>query len=113
MPYLIATIAEHERRCLDRMESIIVADDFSAMSGEELGMYSPLTCIQFSHRFRLLMAMDALLHIGSTTPLSSSMVSFYTVMLQFVNNICLIGSLTVSCMRSIGCTLEKPLDAVE
>ena len=25
------------------------------------------------------------------------MIAFYTVMMQFVNNICLIGSLTVSC----------------
>jgi len=33
--------------------------------------------------------------LGSATPLSASMVAFYTVMLQFVNNICLIGSLTL------------------
>ncbi|KAF9365084.1 exocyst complex component exo84 [Mortierella sp. NVP85] len=68
MPYLIETIAEHERRCLERMETIIEHDDFAAMSGEEL---------------------------GSTTPLSASMIAFYTVMMQFVNNICLIGSLTL------------------
>ncbi|KAI1320128.1 hypothetical protein EDD11_002100 [Mortierella claussenii] len=68
MPYLIETIAEHERRCLERMDAIIEHDDFMAMSGEEL---------------------------GSTTPLSASMIAFYTVMLQFVNNICLIGSLTL------------------
>ena len=39
MPYLIETIAEHERRCLERMETIIERDDFAAMSGEELGAY--------------------------------------------------------------------------
>ncbi|KAG0000602.1 exocyst complex component exo84 [Modicella reniformis] len=68
MPFLIETIAEHERRCLERMDSIIEHDDFVAMSGEEL---------------------------GSTSPLSGSMIAFYTVMLQFVNNICLIGTLTL------------------
>lgn len=66
MPYLIATIAEHESRCLERMGTMIAEDDFSAKSGEEL---------------------------GSTMPLSASMISFYTLMLQFVNNVCLIGSL--------------------
>ncbi|KAF9903135.1 exocyst complex component exo84, partial [Lobosporangium transversale] len=68
MPYLIETIAEHERRCLERMDAIIEHDDFAALSGEEL---------------------------GSTSPLSASMLAFYTIMLQFVNNICLIGSLTL------------------
>ncbi|KAF9192772.1 exocyst complex component exo84 [Haplosporangium sp. Z 767] len=68
LPYLTETIAEHERRCLERMDAIIEHDDFAAMSGEEL---------------------------GSATPLSASMIAFYTVMLQFVNNICLIGSLTL------------------
>ncbi|KAG0033000.1 exocyst complex component exo84 [Podila clonocystis] len=68
MPYLTETIAEHERRCLERMDAIIEHDDFAPMSGEEL---------------------------GSASPLSASMVAFYTVMLQFVNNICLIGSLTL------------------
>ncbi|KAG0306060.1 exocyst complex component exo84 [Linnemannia gamsii] len=68
LPYLTETIAEHERRCLERMDAIIEHDDFSPMSGEEL---------------------------GSVTPLSASMIAFYTVMLQFVNNICLIGSLTL------------------
>ncbi|KAF9924134.1 exocyst complex component exo84 [Mortierella alpina] len=68
LPYLTETIAEHERRCLERMDAIIEHDDFAAMSGEEL---------------------------GSGTPLSASMIAFYTVMLQFVNNICLIGSLTL------------------
>ncbi|KAI8359738.1 Cullin repeat-like-containing domain protein, partial [Mortierella sp. GBAus27b] len=38
MPYLIATIAEHESRCLERMGTMIAEDDFSAKSGEELGM---------------------------------------------------------------------------
>ncbi|KAF9314250.1 exocyst complex component exo84, partial [Linnemannia elongata] len=68
LPYLTETIAEHERRCLERMDAIIEHDDFAPMSGEEL---------------------------GSVTPLSASMIAFYTVMLQFVNNICLIGSLTL------------------
>ncbi|KAF9109719.1 exocyst complex component exo84 [Mortierella sp. AM989] len=68
MPFLIETIAEHERRCLERMDAIIEHDDFASMSGDEL---------------------------GSTTPLSASMIAFYTVMLQFVNNICLIGNLTL------------------
>ncbi|KAG0209944.1 exocyst complex component exo84 [Mortierella sp. GBA30] len=68
LPYLTETIADHESRCLDRMDAIIEHDDFAAMSGEEL---------------------------GSATPLSASMIAFYTVMLQFVNNICLIGSLTL------------------
>ncbi|KAF9185216.1 exocyst complex component exo84, partial [Haplosporangium sp. Z 27] len=68
MPFLIETIAEHERRCLERMDAIIEHDDFASLSGEEL---------------------------GSSTPLSGSMIAFYTVMLQFVNNICLIGSLTL------------------
>jgi hypothetical protein len=35
------------------------------------------------------------LHVGSSAPLSASMIAFYNVMLQFVNNICLIGSLTL------------------
>ncbi|KAF9408638.1 exocyst complex component exo84 [Podila epigama] len=61
IPYLTENIAEHERRCLERMDAIIEHDDFAPMSGEEL----------------------------------ASMVAFYTVMLQFVNNICLIGSLTL------------------
>lgn len=38
MPYLTETIAEHEQRCLDRMDAIIEHDDFAPMSGEELGM---------------------------------------------------------------------------
>ena len=37
LPYLIETIAEHERRCLERMDAIIEHDDFAPMSGEELG----------------------------------------------------------------------------
>ena len=37
LPYLTETIAEHERRCLERMDAIIEHDDFAAMSGEELG----------------------------------------------------------------------------
>jgi hypothetical protein len=37
LPYLTETIAEHERRCLERMDAIIEHDDFSPMSGEELG----------------------------------------------------------------------------
>ncbi|KAF9995134.1 exocyst complex component exo84 [Entomortierella chlamydospora] len=68
MPFLIETIAEHERRCLERMDAIIEHDDFAAMSGGEL---------------------------GSQAPVSASMIAFYTVMLQFVNNICLIGNLTL------------------
>ncbi|KAG0197034.1 exocyst complex component exo84 [Mortierella sp. NVP41] len=62
LPYLTETIAEHERRCLERMDAIIEYDDFAPIS---------------------------------STPLSTSMIAFYTVMLQFVNNICLIGSLTL------------------
>lgn len=37
LPYLTETIAEHERRCLERMDAIIEHDDFAPMSGEELG----------------------------------------------------------------------------
>ncbi|KAF9581366.1 exocyst complex component exo84 [Lunasporangiospora selenospora] len=66
MPYLAEIISEHERRCLERMDAIIEHDDFAPMSGEDL---------------------------GSSTPLSASMVAFYTVMMQFVNNACLIGNI--------------------
>ncbi|KAF9080339.1 exocyst complex component exo84, partial [Mortierella sp. AD031] len=38
LPYLTETIAEHERRCLERMDAIIEYDDFAPMSGEELGI---------------------------------------------------------------------------
>jgi len=37
LPYLTESIAEHERRCLERMDAIIEHDDFAPMSGEDLG----------------------------------------------------------------------------
>ena len=100
LPYLTETIAEHERRCLERMDAIIEHDDFAPMSGEELGN----TFKRYARANGKIWVVELFLTrkffcahhcLGSVTPLSASMIAFYTVMLQFVNNICLIGSLTV------------------
>lgn len=112
MPYLTETIAEHERRCLERMDAIIEHDDFAPMSGEELGTFNKeaLECVYVHVRVcALTIRLTSLnMNIGSASPLSASMVAFYTVMLQFVNNICLIGSLTVKDLASS--RLEAQLD---
>lgn len=112
MPYLTETIAEHERRCLERMDAIIEHDDFAPMSGEELGKFSKevLVYVYIKVVCALTIRLISLnMNTGSASPLSASMVAFYTVMLQFVNNICLIGSLTVKAFASYGS--EAQLDA--
>ncbi|KAG0223554.1 exocyst complex component exo84 [Actinomortierella wolfii] len=68
VPYLEDTIAEHGSRALEKMEAIVMGDDFTAVPAQE---------------------------IGATTPVSASMISFYNIVLQFVNSICLIGSLSL------------------
>lgn len=108
MPYLTETIAEHEQRCLDRMDAIIEHDDFAPMSGEELGMIDKETGrVYFGISSFLTKYLICLWNIGSASPLSASMVAFYTVMLQFVNNICLIGSLTVNRSAPYGSEVQS------
>lgn len=109
MPYLTETIAEHERRCLERMDAIIEHDDFAPMSGEELGKIDKETVrVYFGiPSFLTKCLICPFVNIGSASPLSASMVAFYTVMLQFVNNICLIGSLTVNSFAPYGSVTQS------
>ncbi|RUP43283.1 hypothetical protein BC936DRAFT_137393 [Jimgerdemannia flammicorona] len=68
------TIAAYEERCLEKLAKVVANDNFAVVSSQSLGGY----------RCR-----------GTEVKVTASVVSFYNILIQFVNDVCLLAKLSV------------------